>query len=244
MRRIFNVLVLLLALNFLVAAGSVAWLVRSGRLDRQRLGAIKDIVFPKPPVQPVALQTEEAPTSRPSQKLDAILAQWSGRTAAQQVDFIQRTVDEQAAQLDRRQRDLEDLQRQVELARTQVARDRADLEQQRQALDARQEEAARMQNDQGFQDSLVLYQSMPARQVKTIFMTLADPIVQRYLEAMQPRKAATIIKEFKTPQEIARIQRVLEAMRQGQAQAAQDGQQPLPPTTAASTADLPSASVQ
>jgi hypothetical protein len=36
---------------------------------------------------------------------------------------------------------------------------------------------------------------------------------------MQPRQASRIIKEFKTPDETARIQRVLEKMRNSQASA-------------------------
>jgi hypothetical protein len=37
--------------------------------------------------------------------------------------------------------------------------------------------------------------------------------VQHYLEAMDPRDATKIIKEFKTPDELSRIQTVLERMR-------------------------------
>jgi Rod binding domain-containing protein len=57
---------------------------------------------------------------------------------------------------------------------------------------------------------------MPAKQVKTIFMTLSATTVQQYLEAMQPRAAAKIMKEFKTPGETVFIQQVLENMRQAQ----------------------------
>jgi hypothetical protein len=54
---------------------------------------------------------------------------------------------------------------------------------------------------------------MPAKQVKTVFMTLDDETVRNYLRAMQPRQASKIIKEFKTPEETARVQRVMEQMR-------------------------------
>ena len=37
MKKLFNVIVLALAINFLAAAGGVAWLFRSGHLDRARL---------------------------------------------------------------------------------------------------------------------------------------------------------------------------------------------------------------
>jgi multidrug efflux pump subunit AcrA (membrane-fusion protein) len=129
------------------------------------------------------------------------------------VQFLQHAFDAQVAQLDRRQRELNDLQRQVDLARQQLARDRQSLETQQQALNAREQEAARLAADKGFQDSLQLYLSMPSRQVKSIFMTLDDAAIRNYLQAMPPRTAARIIKEFKTPEELQRIQRVLEDIR-------------------------------
>jgi hypothetical protein len=71
-------------------------------------------------------------------------------------------------------------------------------------------------DDKGFQDSLALYNTMPGKQVKTIFMSLDDATVQQYLQSMTPRSAGRIVKEFKTPEETARIERVLERMRQAE----------------------------
>jgi hypothetical protein len=48
-------------------------------------------------------------------------------------------------------------------------------------------------------------------------MTLPDDVVISYLQAMPPRLASRICKEFKSPEEIGRIQSVLEKMRQAQA---------------------------
>jgi hypothetical protein len=60
---------------------------------------------------------------------------------------------------------------------------------------------------------------MPARQVKTIFMSLTDDTMIQYLRAMEPRTATKITKEFKSPEEVTRIGQVLEKMRQTQATA-------------------------
>jgi hypothetical protein len=132
------------------------------------------------------------------------------------VEFIQRSFDAQMALLDRRQRELADLQRQVDLSKQQMERDRAALEKSRTELATRQQQATKLATDKGFQDSLALYNTMPSKQVKTIFMTLDDAAMKQYLEAMQPRSAARIIKEFKTPEEVARIQKVMESMRLAQ----------------------------
>ncbi len=91
--------------------------------------------------------------------------------------------------------------------------DRGKLQQQQQNLTANQQEQTKLASDKGFQDSLELYTTMPPAQVKKIFMTLDDSAVQRYLEAMEPKPATKIIKEFKSPEELVRIQKILERMR-------------------------------
>src|SRR5262249_51913495 len=74
--------------------------------------------------------------------------------------------------------------------------------------------------DKGFEDSLKLYKSMQGKQVKQIFMGLPDDTVVRYLEAMEPRNASKIIREFKTPGERQGINRLRERRRQGEVAAA------------------------
>ena len=133
------------------------------------------------------------------------------------MEFIQHSFDAQVAQLDRRQRELNDLQRQVDLAKAQLTKDRTTLDGDQKSLAAQQQQANRLAGDKGFQDSLLRYQAMPSKQVKQIFMTLDEETVTNYLQMMEPRNAARIIKEFKTAEEVARIQKVLERMRLAQA---------------------------
>jgi hypothetical protein len=226
MKKLFNVIVLALAVNFLVLAGGVAYLRVNGNLDRAKVLAIKNLLFPPPAPETAATQPAD-PTTQPVLKLEELLAQQSGRTAAEQVEFIQHTFDAQMAQLDRRQRELADLQRQVDLAKQQIATDRGALDEQRTAVQAREQQATRLATDKGFQDCLALYRSMPGKQVKTIFMSLDQQTVAQYLQAMEARTAGRIIKEFKTPDETQFIQKVLERIRQPPAQA---------PTTAQASA--------
>jgi hypothetical protein len=46
-------------------------------------------------------------------------------------------------------------------------------------------------------------------------MTLNDDAMMQYLRAMDSTAAGKIIKEFKTPDELERVQRILETMRKG-----------------------------
>jgi len=218
MKKLFTVLTLAAALNFIFVLGVAGWLMQSGHVDKAKLKQMREVLFPPPPppaepAQPVA----DASTTRPSLRLESLMAKLAGRSAADQVEFIQHTFDAQMLLLDRHQRELADLQRQVDLANEKLAADRATFEKEQQALAAREQAAARMETDKGFQDTLQLYTAMPSKKVKEIFMTLSEAIVQQYLEAMEPRTAAKIIKEFKTPEETAFIQKVLERMRQAQA---------------------------
>src|SRR5688572_9480400 len=227
MKKLINVIVMVLAINFLAVAGGGVYLHQAGRLDKEKVHAIGQILFPPPkPAEPTTQPSErDGATTQPILRLEQLLAQHAGRPAGEQVEYIQRSFDAQMAQLDRRHRELGDLQRQIDLAKQQMERDRAMLGKSQTELVAKQDEAARLATDKGFQDSLALYNSMPSKQVKAIFLTLDDASVVRYLQNMQPRIASRIIKEFKTPDEVRRIKGILEQMSGGA-------------TTAASTAAI------
>ncbi len=221
MKKLFTAVMLALALNFLAVAGGVGYLAKSGKLTKESVAKIKEILFPPPvadvpPTEPIAAD----PTTQPVLRLEELLAKKSGQTATEQVQFIQQTFDSQMAVMDRRQREMADQQATIQKAKAQLALDRQELERQRQDLSDKQAEATRLADDKGFQDSLALYNTMSGKQVKTIFLTLDDGTIQQYLQAMGPRNAGKIVKEFKSPEETARIQKVLERMRQVEATAA------------------------
>ncbi len=217
MKNLFKALVATLALNFLVLAGGVGWLWKSGKLDRKAVLAIKEIVFSK--ASDGAATTQPAttePTTKPYSPLEELLARHAGTMgAAQQVEMVQQAVDARMGQLDQRQRQLEDLQRLVNEAQSKLRNDRTALVADRQQLSAQQQETARLAGDQGFQDTLNLYNSMTPKQVKSIFANMDDFTMARYLQAMTPRTAAKIAKEFKTPDELERFRRVMDKIRQG-----------------------------
>jgi hypothetical protein len=213
MKKLLTVIMLTLAMNFLAAAGGLGWLWQSGHLDKAKMMQVRELLFASPVTAKAG--PEASATSRPS--LDDLMAQQSGRSATEKVEFIQRTFDTRMLELDRRQAELADLQRQVDLANQKLAVDRTALDKEKQAVAAKEKEAQTLQTDQGFQDSLAVYNSIPAKQVKDIFLTLDQQTVRQYLEAMDARQAGKIVKEFKTPVERDFIQKVLESMREAQA---------------------------
>jgi hypothetical protein len=239
MKKLFHVLTLLLAINFLAVAGGVGYLVQTKKLTQESIAKIKEVLFAEPEavpmIQPAVVKAD--PTTQPTLRLEELLAKKSGQTATEQVQFIQQTFDSQMAVLDRRQRELLDQKALVDKAKVQLAKDREDLERQRTELSDKQKEATRLAEDKGFQDSLALYNTLPGKQVKTIFMGLDDATIQQYLQAMEPRASARIVKEFKTPEELARIQRVLERIRTSQSPPEAGEATTTPPT--ASAANVP-----
>ena len=217
MKKFFSVIAWMLALNFLAAVGGIVWLYKSGKLDREKVHQIKELVF-APATQPVEEQPEPRdPTTQPTLKLEEMLAKVSGRSASEQVEFMQKTFEAERMILDRRLEDLRNQRRTLEEAKRQADKERDKLVADQKKLAAAQQEQAKLVSDKGFQDTLGLYTTMPPRQVKTIFMTMSDETMVQYLRAMEPRTASKIMKEFKTADEEARIAKVMEKMREPQA---------------------------
>jgi hypothetical protein len=212
-KKLWNVLVLTFALNFLLIAGGVGYLYRTKRIDKEKVYAIKELLFPPPAVDPATTQPTSQPSTQPVLSLDAVLAAHANLPAADQVQLLQRTFDSRMAQLDRRQREVEALHDLVRNAETQLKAERDAFEVERAALESREQEATRLAADKGFQDALKLYETLKPKQVKDVFAGLADDVVVRYLRAMDPSRAAKIIKEFKTPAEVQRVKVLMEQVR-------------------------------
>jgi hypothetical protein len=218
MKKLWNALVLALAVNFLLAGGAVAWLYKRGRLDRDRVGRIRKIISENPaPVGPKEDSAQVAgATTRPAVTLDALLEKHTGKRAGEQVEVVQQAFDAQSVLLDRRRREVEDLAGQVARQQEKLAGDRAALEADRRAFMEKEAAARDVASDQGFQESLKLYAAMPSRQAKDVFLSMPDETVVRYLRALPPRTATKVVKEYKTPEETERIRRIMERMRQGE----------------------------
>ena len=105
----------------------------------------------------------------------------------------------------------------MDLASQKLTADRQTFQSERDPITKREQEADTLQSDKGFPGHMAIYIAMPPKQVKSIFLTLGEATVEQYLDAMQPKTATKITKEFQTPEEMAFIQRVMERMRQAKA---------------------------
>lgn len=217
MKRLFNVLVLVLAMNFLAVAGFSGWLISGGRLNREKAMAIKDVLFPT--TQPVIPATQPADDQPGGLKLDDLLAQSAGRPPEEQLAYIRQAFDAQTTQLERARKELDAWRIQAETAQKAARNERQTLEAEKKKFQDDQKLAQKLSTDKGFQDSLALYTSLPAKQVKTLFMGLDVETAVTYFQAMEPRTAARITKEFKSSDETDRLKQIMAKMRDATVQA-------------------------
>jgi flagellar motility protein MotE (MotC chaperone) len=223
-KKLFGVITAVLALNFLAVAGGVGYLVSTKQLDREKVQAIRTVIVGAPATAPAtqpATQpiTQESTEDAPMLRLDALLAKVARRPVTEQLDLVRAELDAQAATVERRRREVDDQRRQIATAREELRKDREALDTRQQLLESAAAEQAKLAGDAGFQKTLELYGTMPAKQVKSLLLSMDDDMVVRYLQAMDARQAGGVLKEFKTPQEITRAQAILDKMRRAQAKA-------------------------
>jgi flagellar motility protein MotE (MotC chaperone) len=219
MKKLFQTLVLTLAFNFVLAACGIAYLFKTGALTHDKVTAIKAVLYPATTQAAEPEKTSAEAATQPTLRLEELLAKVSSRPAGEQVEFLQRTFDTQMAELDRRAQEVARNAAEAKAALQNAADERARLLAMQKKLDERERALTTQVQDKGFEDSLNLYNSMTPKQVKDAFAGLDDPTATKYLRAMDPARAAKIFKEFKTPQEIERVQRVMDLIRQPQADA-------------------------
>src|SRR5438445_12127618 len=152
MKKLLSALTFTLAINFLAMVGAVAYLIKDGKLDRQKITAIRQIIFPPPATQPTTQPVDFA-TTRPTLKLEELLAQHAGRPPAEQLEHIRASFDSQMTQLERSVREFQSLKQQVEDAQRKVEKDRAEVDARANALNSREKQSEKLASDKGFQDA-------------------------------------------------------------------------------------------
>jgi hypothetical protein len=216
-KKLISLVAAVLALNFVAVAGGVGYLVATKKLDKAKVAQIRGIILAgdagpatQPTTQPVA---QDPPADTPMSRVDALIAAAKPRTPGGAGEAVAVGYDAHAALLERRLAEVEAQRLQIETAKGELAKSRQNILQQQKALDARQTEQTKLADDEGFQKTLSLYQTLPAKRTKAIFAALDDAAVVRYLQSMEERQAAGILKEFKTPEETVRAKGILEKMR-------------------------------
>jgi hypothetical protein len=87
----------------------------------------------------------------------------------------------------------------------------------REQLEQRLKDIESRLNDEGFKKTVELYETLPADQVKNMFIDLmergkTDQVVA-FIEAMAVRKAGKVLKEFEEPEDVGRAVELTERLR-------------------------------
>lgn len=223
MKSLWTALSLLLLLHAMALVGFVGWLKVSGRLDRQRLVRTREIYTltlaqeKQQAEQATQLASETKAKALEAARLESIAAN-GAVSLAERLKADQQADDMAMQRVERLQRDIADLRRQLVLAKDLLAKQKAELEAQRQEFEAAAKRERDLHDQADFQQAVQTYEQLKPRQVKEMFQTLIKEGKTRdvidYLAAMQLRKAAAVLKEFKTPEEIPQATDLVQRLRE------------------------------
>jgi flagellar motility protein MotE (MotC chaperone) len=222
MKTLWQVVALLAIVHVLGALGVAGWLLGTDRVNRERLSKVKQ-VFAAPVAQEQAVRRQAADAASVAEAQEArqraLQGAGAGPESATQKLAAERQKNEIALrQLERTKSDLEALRLQITQLQAKVDQDRKQLAEDTSAFDRRVADAQRQADDKGFKKAVSLYESLPPRQTKDMFAQLMsqdklDQVID-YLESMQPRKAAGVLKEFKTGTEVVQAVQLTQRLRE------------------------------
>lgn len=210
MRAIGLALLVVMAINLLLIGGGIAWLGATDRLSRERVDAA--VALFKPTLEEQRLAEEEAARMAEEQAVRereaARLAAAAESPATLQQRLAEQDMQQQINQqlVDRLKAESRAIQQRLDTTKATVTRLKQELEEKQQAMEDFVAEHEQQRLDEDFQQAVAFYEAMKPRQAKQSFMELiaegrTDSVID-YLSAMQPRKAAAVMREFKDPADI------------------------------------------
>ena len=221
MRTLFTAFILVLVVNAFALAGLAGWLGATGRLSKDRVRAAAD-VFHNTLEEQAALEAEAEAAEAEALELaeQALrLQQVAGGpvTPEARLDKIQRVDETQRAMIDRRKTEVESLQRQLDTQRKLIEQRLAELDAKQKAFDEAVVAQLQEMEDEDFKQAIAMLEGIPPKQAKAVFQQLlkdgGQEQVVSYLYAMEERKAAGVLKEFKQPNEVAQAADLIEQLR-------------------------------
>jgi len=238
MKTLWNVVSFLAVVHLLALAIFLVWLWQSKRLSIDRMHDAREmfaVTVPdaKAAAAKVAAEAQAERDRKIQQEKDAH-PPLDSATQIQSVSLIQQQ-EEQA------RRRLEDekktLAQQLAASTAQLDQKRADLERQRVAWESQIRDDGKRKQDGQFLLAVKQYEQVSPKQGKKMIVELVnqkqiDQAVA-YLNAMNPRAAGKILKEFKTDPEITLATELLEKLRTFGVSATKEADKPPPVPAAA-----------
>jgi flagellar motility protein MotE (MotC chaperone) len=225
MKKVMQFLTMLCVLNVFMVAGLVGYLVGTGRLDKEKGGAIVDLLRHKGTpekfretvfdiLQPVAATS---PSSQPATAPGALAGGQSlkvGASAQERIAFARQMMEQERLSLENEAQELRHRQELLLALQADVQAKLKKIEDTKKESEPKAATAEAKAREENFQKTLAVYDELKTKQVKDIFMENKSPeLAASYLVAMDPSRAAKIVGEFKTPAEQQFIVQVLDRIR-------------------------------
>ncbi|MFO0828876.1 MAG: hypothetical protein U0572_12110 [Phycisphaerales bacterium] len=207
MKTLWNLVSVIAVVNLLAVAGLVLWLVGSGRVDRDRFVAVKELLA-APRAEPLVktVATKPADESRDITPTEA-------RISAQ--DRAERQL---ALNLRRLHDEREQLAKSLSDGEKDLASRVKSFETERKTWEDATSQMRKDATGEQFRKAVKMLESVTAKQAKDWLLDLcsagATDQAVAYLDAMSPYKAANVMKTFKTDTENKLATDLLERLRQ------------------------------
>jgi len=194
----------------------------TGRLSKERvLEAVG--VFSNTIDEQVALEAQTKKSEEEARELSERamrLEQVAGgpMTPENRLAQIGQVDDAQRMLLVRQTAEAEALMRQINTQRALITSMIDELNEKQAAFDLAVDTRVNEMQDEDFREAVAMLEGIPPRQAKQVLQEMLDAgnqdQVVSYLSAMQQRKAAAVLREFKLPNEIAQAAILIEQVRQ------------------------------
>ena len=222
MKTLWTAITIVVLLNILLLGAGLLWLKSSGRLNAERVrrvGEMFALTIDEEQQQQAQADALEEQSRQQAMDLARLESVSDGPISlADRLEAQQQRDDLATMRLDRLKRDIRDLQQQLELSKRLLAEKEAQLQADRQAFEQALAQQQQLQQDENFQQTVSMYEQLKPKQAKQMFRDLIErgqiEQVVDYLAAMQLRKAAGAIKQFKSPEEITQAAELLQRLRE------------------------------
>ncbi len=222
MRTLFTAFILVLVINTLALGALAGWLGATGRLNKDR---VRDAVavFNHTIDEQAKLAEEAEQAELEAQEMverDLRMQQVAGGplTPEARLQSIQVVDEKQRALLERQKVEAEALRRQLNSQQRLIEQKIAELDTKQQAFETAIATKIEAMQDQDFKEAIAMLEGIPPKQAKQVIQQWltggAQEQVVDYLSAMEERKAAKVLKEFKLPNEVAQAATLIEKLRQ------------------------------
>lgn len=214
MRNLWTIVSVMALANLMALGGVVGWLSATGRLDRERVDALKEMLAETPEERETRLAAEAAEEQARQQEVQQLrdrveTLMTSPMTAEELVRLQQEATMAADQRMTRAMRELEDLRNLLARERQETDRLAEAIEMQRAAFEARIAERDNLLGQEQFRTAVDTLQGLRAPSAHNVLMAMwdgqAEPaegeldgraIVVEYLRAMDDRQRNKVLAEF------------------------------------------------